>query len=203
MFIKNIVSDYEILVVNDGSYDNTRAFVEKIMLSNYHIKLINHLKNKGYGNALRSGFKEAKYDWIFFTDSDLQFDIHEIVNFIDHVDSNRIVIGFRKNRKDAFHRIGNATIYNKTLNILFGLTVRDVDCAYKLFPKSLLEKILLKSNGALINAELLIKARQAGFEFKEIEVSHFPRISGKSSGANPRVIAKAFQEILLFKLNIL
>jgi len=190
------IKDFEILVINDGSNDNTRFIVEKISKIDNRIKIINHIKNEGYGAALKTGIKSCKYEYIFFSDSDLQFDIKEIRNMITHTDYYDVIIGYRLNRKDNILRKINATGWNILNRILFKLKIRDINCAFKLFKKDVFNNINIYSNGAMVNAEILIKLQKSGKLFKEIPVNHFPRVQGKQTGANILVIIKSFKEII-------
>ena len=190
--LKKIAKNYEIIVIDDGSVDNTAQKAKEIP----QVRLISHSKNLGYGAALKTGFYNAKYKLISFMDSDLQFDFKEINKFLDYIEDYDLVIGFRKSRADKLVRKLNARIYSLLLNLIFNLNVRDVDCGFKLVRREIFKEIKLESDGALISAELLIKARKKGFRIKEIEVSHFPRILGKQTGANPKVILKTFFEII-------
>jgi|SRR3989344_1439144 len=189
--LKKIAKNYEIIVIDDGSVDNTAQKAKEIP----QVRLISHSKNLGYGAALKTGFYNAKYKLISFMDSDLQFDFKEINKFLDYIEDYDLVIGFRKNRADNLVRKLNARTYSLLLNLLFNLNVHDVDCGFKLVKKDIFKVISLQSNGALVSAELLIKARKNGFKIKEVEVNHFPRIAGKQTGANPKVILKTFLEI--------
>jgi|SRR3989344_8136303 len=190
--LKKIAKNYEIIVVDDGSIDRTAEEVLKIR----DVRLISHQRNLGYGAALKSGLSNSRYELIVFIDADLQFDFKEINKFLDYIEDYDLVIGFRKSRADKLVRKLNARIYSLLLNLIFNLNVRDVDCGFKLVRREIFKEIKLESDGALISAELLIKARKKGFRIKEIEVSHFPRILGKQTGANPKVILKTFFEII-------
>ena len=189
------IQDYEIIVVNDGSVDRTREIVEKLSVGNPRIKLVNHEVNKGYGSALRSGFDNASKDYIFFMDSDGQFDISDLNGLIPYVSENQAVIGYRENRADSFIRSLNAWLYGLYIYICFGLRVWDMDCAFKIFPNAAYQSVRpIKSDGALFSAEFLIKLQKRGYKLKEVPVRHFPREYGTQSGANIRVILKMFNE---------
>ncbi len=190
------ISNFEILIINDGSKDNTQKISDYLSSKNNKIKVINHSENKGYGAALKTGIKSCKYEYIFFSDADLQFDINDIKKMIKYINKYDVIIGYRLNRKDNLFRKINAMSWNILNRILFGLRVKDIDCAFKLFKKDSLNEIKIYSNGAMINAEILIKLQRRGFNFKEIAVNHFSRMSGKPTGGNINVIIKAFNEII-------
>ena len=194
-YLENNVTSYEIIVVNDGSLDNTKEIVEDLALKNANIVLVNHEVNKGYGSALRSGFDSAKSEFIFFMDSDGQFNIQDLDRLLPFVSPDKIVIGYRENRADSFIRSLNAWMYAQYITIMFGLKVVDMDCAFKVFPTKAYRDIApIKSGGALFTAEFLIKLKREGVLLKEVPVRHFPRQFGTQSGANINVILRMFKE---------
>jgi glycosyltransferase involved in cell wall biosynthesis len=194
-YLKQTFKDYEIIVVNDGSVDGTPAIVEKLALSNSRIILVNHPKNLGYGSALRAGFERASLDYVFLMDSDGQFDINDIDRFIPFLEDYDVVVGYREKRADSFIRSLNARLYHIFIRLLFGLKLRDMDCAFKIFPRVAYHVIKpIKSGGALFTAEFLIKLERKRFKIQEVPVRHFPRQFGKQTGANLKVILRMFRE---------
>jgi glycosyltransferase involved in cell wall biosynthesis len=193
--VQQITDTYEVIVVDDGSKDKTSEIVQRYAKNNPHVRLIQHSKNKGYGDALKSGIGGARYDYIFFTDSDLQFDLDELKIFATYIPQYDTVIGYRKNRNDPFIRIVNAKLWNIANRILFGLKVKDIDCAFKLLRRDMVQKISILSGGAMISAEMLIKLDDLGITIKELPVTHFPRTMGSQTGANIHVIIRAFKEM--------
>ncbi len=194
-YLEKNFGEYEIVVVNDGSSDGTRGIVEEISSANPEVVLVNHETNKGYGSALRSGFDRASKEFIFFMDSDGQFDINDLSGLTPYAGSGRVVIGYREDRADSFIRSLNAWLYSMYIYVVFGLKVRDMDCAFKIFPAGAYRDVKpVKSEGALFSAEFLIKLKRRGFQFKEVPVRHFPRVFGSQTGANIRVILKMFKE---------
>lgn len=192
--------NYEVIVVNDGSKDNTEEVVKKLEKENSRIRLINHRTNLGYGEALKSGFYSAKYDTICYTDGDGQFDFSEVTKFLEKIDDNDVIVGYRIKRQDPFFRILFAKGWALALFTFFRLGLKDIDCGFKMVKRSVLEKIehLQSQRGAMINAELVIKAKKAGFRIGQVGVNHYPRLLGKPTGANIKVIIKSFVD--LFKL---
>lgn len=193
--IPQFTGKLEIILVNDGSSDDTKKIGRQLAKKYPAVKLVSHDSNKGYGGALKSGFKAAQYDWVFFADGDRQFDLRELGKLTAKSDQADLVIGYRHNRADTFIRTLNAKLFNLLIRLLFGLKVRDIDCAFKLIKKDVLGSLELKSDGAMISSELLIKARKAGYKIVEVPVEHFPRQVGDSTGADPKVIFKAFYDI--------
>jgi len=191
------IADYEIIIINDGSSDATQAIAEGIAAKNKHIRVIEHEQNRGYGAALKTGLAAATKDWVFFTDSDRQFDIVELQNLLVHIPNHDAVIAYRAPRRDPFMRLVNAKAWNLLNRFLFGLRVRDIDCAFKLLRREDVQNMRLSSRGAMINAELLIKLARRGLRIKEVPVSHLPRLRGSPTGAKPSVIFRALREIVM------
>lgn len=194
-YLEKNVGTYEVIVVNDGSSDNTRSIVGEIMSGNPSVILVNHEVNRGYGGALLSGFEKASLDYIFFMDSDGQFDISDLDRMLPSVNESDVLIGYREDRADSVLRSLNAWLYAMYIYIMFGLKVKDMDCAFKVFPTKsyhLVRPII--SGGALFTAEFLIKLKNQGFRLKEFPVHHFPRKFGTQSGANIKVILRMFKE---------
>ena len=194
--LKEIAREFEIIIVDDGSTDGTGELAEELVNIYPQVRLVQHPKNLGYGSALRSGFKKAKYRWLFFTDADQQFDLSEIKKLLPYLEQSPLVIGYRQNRRDKFHRRLLGELFSFLMRNIFKIKARDVNCAFKIFDRKILEGVELKSPGALINAELLYRAKEKGIEPIEVAVSHFPRKTGKPSGGSFRVIFRAGWETI-------
>lgn len=201
-YIPTFADKYELIVVDDGSEDNTRAIAQSLAENNKHIRVISHPENLGYGAALKTGFKEAKYDWVFFTDADLQFNLAELKDLLAYTDTFKAIIGFRTARAEGFGRARNAYMFKLFINLLFRVHVKDIDCAFKLFQTDLLKSIKLESNGAFISAELLYKLKKNHVKFKQLPVTHYPRLRGNPTGANFKVIFKAGWDALSLYFSI-
>ena len=195
--------DHEILVVDDGSTDRTRSLVEAASALDPRIKLLRHDTNRGYGEALRTGFTAAQMDLVFFTDADNQFDLEELEAFLPWIDRVDVVAGYRVKRQDPLARRVMARSWNYLVRVLFFVPVRDIDCAFKLFNRRRLEAIDLESVGAMVNTELMVKLGRAGASVVEVGVHHRPRRAGEARGASPRVIATAFREVLRMRKQLM
>jgi glycosyltransferase involved in cell wall biosynthesis len=198
MVLPKLAQTYEIVLVNDGSRDATTPICDELAEQYPEVRAIHHMVNRGYGAALKSGILAARYDYIFFTDSDGQFDLQELENLIEYAGHYDIVTGYRAKRQDPPHRLINAWGWKTLVRMLLGVKVRDIDCAFKVFQRSVFDRIQIRSVGAMVNTEILAQANSFGMRIFEVKVTHYPRRAGKPSGANLRVIAKAFKE--LFRL---
>lgn len=188
---------YEVIIVDDGSKDRTADIVREYAAKNPSVILERHEKNRGYGGALQTGFGRCSKGLIFFSDCDLQFDLSELQLLIDKMQSDPTldaVIGYRIKRADPFNRKLNAFGWKMWARLLFGLKVKDIDCAFKLFKRSVIENIQIESTGALINVEILAKIRKMGCKLTELGVHHYPRTAGTQTGAKLHVILRAFYE---------
>lgn len=195
--LRKVAKKYEILVVNDGSTDNTEAVVNKIVKRNPNVRMITHSPNKGYGGALKTGLYESKYKYISFIDADGQFDFAQIGKFIEHIKDFDLVIGYRQNRADSSLRIGTAYLLKLWNLFWFKFWVKDADCGFKLIKKEVVDRLpKLKTESAITETEFLIRAQRAGYKFKQVPVGHYPRTTGKSTGGNLSVIFKAAKETL-------
>ena len=198
-FAPTMGEQYEVIIVDDGSKDGTAGLIDRLAAAHNQVVAVHHPFNRGYGAALRSGFKTARGKLIFFMDGDGQFDIGEMPKLMRLIqDGVDIACGYRIKRADPLIRTVNAALYNAFVRVLFGLRVKDIDCAFKLFKRKVIDDITLSANGALINTEFLILAKQKGYHIKQVGVSHFPRTKGKQTGNNLVVVLRAFAELAKF-----
>jgi len=201
--LREMVDDFEIIIVNDGSTDGTRQVCLGLQQRFANVRLLDKKDNEGYGYALRDGFAAARFELIFFSDSDRQFDIVNLKDLLKHIDDYDIVVGFRKNRQDAWRRKFLSWGYHLLAQFLFRINVRDIDCAFKLFKKKVFERIHIQSRYYFVNTEILAKARLYGFSIKETGVSHFPRYEGESKirfGDIPRTLREVARIYGLLRL---
>jgi glycosyltransferase involved in cell wall biosynthesis len=178
--LRELTSEYEILIVDDGSTDRTGEIADRLARENRRIRVIHHPKNRGYGLALRSGFAAAALDLVFYTDGDLQFDVAELSKLIPLIRDADIVSAYKIKRMDGLQRRAVSWVYNTSLRLFFGLPIRDVNCGFKLYRREVFRKIELRSTRGLIDAEVLLKARRAGFRIVQIGVTHYCRRAGGS-----------------------
>jgi glycosyltransferase involved in cell wall biosynthesis len=194
--LPKVVADLEIVIVNDGSKDSTPEIIDRLAEQDNRVKVVHHLTNLGYGAALQSGFRMASGDLIMFMDADRQFDIADITALVPYVPHFDIVAGYRIDRQDPTYRKLYGKLFGLVVWVLFGVKMRDVDCAFKIYRAELLKEMQLTAPGALINTEMLARARRKGATVAQVGVRHYPRLAGQSSGGSPRVVFRAIGETL-------
>lgn len=197
--LDRVARDYEIILVDDGSQAQTRGILEKINLLSDRVRVVYHERNQGYGSAIRTGIQQSKYEYIFYTDADAQYDARELELLLpcmtDRVD---IVNGYKIKRSDPFYRVIIGKLYYHITKLMFGFPIRDVDCDFRLMRKSIFDQVELKSNSGVICVEMITKIHRAGFRFAEVGVHHYFRTSGKSQFLNFRRVFRV--GIDLFRL---
>lgn len=194
---EKVADKWEILMIDDGSTDNTLEIAHKLAKKDRRLKVVSHHNNRGYGAALNSGFTHAQYEYIVFIDGDGQFDFSEISKFLAPIENADMVIGYRKKRNDKnlFKRLLLMYMLKVWDFLLFRFYFRDIDCAFKLFRREAVEKLMpLRSEGAMISTEILAKAKRKKLRVKEVGVTHYPREAGHQSGANFPVVVRAVLE---------
>lgn len=203
--LETLNCNYEIVVVDDGSSDNTASIVKEISEQHTQVRLIKHERNQGYGAAVFTGLTNAVKDLVFFTDSDRQFDLTELEKLLQLIETADLTVGYRAPRRDPFMRKLNGWGWSKLVTLLFGYTARDIDCAFKLMRRNVVQRLQneIRSRGATFSAEFLVRAKYAGFNINEAAIEgHRPRVAGNPTGAKPAVIIRAFKELFLFRLTL-
>ncbi len=195
---KRFCPNVEVIVVDDGSRDRTGAIIDEMAALNASVVALHHSPNRGYGGALLSGFGAARGEYVFFMDSDGQFDIEDIARLLPIAESafGTVVLGYRERRRDSLQRRLNAWGWKQLVGFVLGLRgIRDIDCAFKLFPTRLVHACHITAQGAMVNTELLVKLQRMRVPLVQVPVRHFPRRQGKATGADLRVILRAFKEL--------
>ena len=196
--LSEVSDQHEVIVVDDGSRDQTAAIADRLAANNGNVRVVHHPVNRGYGAAVRSGFSAARHPLLVLADGDNQFDLTELPVLLRNLGEKDIISGYRIARHDPAFRRLYAFMYNRTARLLFGISIRDVNCGFKVYRKSVVERLLpqLRSTGALINVEMFARARKLGARVTEVGVHHYPREVGQQTGGNPAVIIRAFKEML-------
>ena len=201
-----IAEQFEIIAVNDGSKDRTAEIADRLAAEHPDVvRVVHHPVNRGYGGALRSGFEASRYELLAFTDGDRQFrvaDLGRLTARLAEPDRPDVVVGYRIKRADPVIRVVYARSYKLANRIFFGLKVKDVDCACKLFRREALEGVRVESGGAFFSAELLIKVQAAGRSVAQVGVPHYPRTAGSPTGAKPSVIWRAVKDFWGLRLRM-
>jgi glycosyltransferase involved in cell wall biosynthesis len=195
--------NFEIIPVNDGSRDATGAIIDRLHSEEPRVRPVHHKANKGYGGAVASGISASTGDFVMFMDADRQFDIADIRRLAPFVAEFDCVAGFRMERADPLLRRVNAEIFNLAVRIAFGVHLRDLDCAFKIFRGDIIRAIPLTSSGALINAEMQAKLRRQRATLQQVGVPHHPRVAGTPTGGNLKVILKAMRGMVILWIQML
>jgi glycosyltransferase involved in cell wall biosynthesis len=191
-----LVADaYEVIVVNDGSIDQTGAIADRLAKEDSHVKVVHHEKNRGYGGAVISGIRAAKQPYVVLADGDGQFDPKEVASLTAYVPEYDVVVGKRIHRADHLMRRINGKAWTMLVRVVLGIGISDIDCGFKLFKREFLDGMELRAHGAMISTELMARVAGRGAKIKEVGVHHLPRLAGEQSGANFKVIARAFKEL--------
>lgn len=189
--LKRLTRNYEVIVVNDGSVDDSKNILTNLMKGKNQFKLVNNPKNLGYGGAVRTGFRHAKKDLVFYTDGDGQYDVREIIHLVPLMDDGtNFVNGMKIHRNDSEFRVVAGNLYNMIVRWMFWLPINDTDCDFRLIRRSLLTKLDLKSNEGDICVELVKKAQRSGGKFRQVSIHHHERQYGKSQFLKPMKLYK-------------
>lgn len=174
--VKKITSNYEIIVVNDASADASLQVLQLLKKKLKKLRVLNHKKNKGYGGTLKSGFKTAKKEWLFYTDGDFQYDVQELLKLVKAVNKKtELIQAYKIKRQDPWYRILIGHLYNWFVKIIFSLPFKDIDCDFRLIKRKAIQKIKLDSDTGVICVEMMLKLKENKINYKEIPVCHYPR----------------------------
>jgi glycosyltransferase involved in cell wall biosynthesis len=193
--LPKVAGEYEVIVVDDGSRDRTGAIADGLAAEDPHVRVVHHEVNRGYGGAVISGIRAARMPYVLLSDGDGQFDPADAARLAARVPECDVVCGRRVRRADHLMRRVNGKAWTMLVRMLLGITISDIDCGFKLFKRELLERIELRAHGAMISTELMARLAGRGARVCEVDVAHLPRLAGEQSGANLKVVARAFKEL--------
>ena len=200
--LEETTKDYEIIIVNDGSEDNSAEIADQLAKKHKNIKVIHHEKNKGYGGALKTGFKNVTKDLVFYTDGDAQYNALELKRLLPHINDHHVVNGYKLNRGDGILRKILGTTYNHTVRFIFNLKVKDVDCDFRLMHSKIFKNINLKTDTGMICVEMMKKIENQNYKIKNIPVNHYPRTYGRSQFLRPKRVIKTMKGVLDLWVNL-
>jgi glycosyltransferase involved in cell wall biosynthesis len=200
--LPKFTADFDVVIVDDGSRDGTEEEGRRLAARHPEVSYLRHPDNRGYGEAIRSGLNSLRGEVAFYTDGDQQFDLAELSRAWPLLAAADIVAGYRIKRADPAHRLFIAWSYNRLIRMLFGLRVHDVDCAFKLIRREVVEAVEPTSGGAFFSAEFLLRADHLGFRVVEVGVNHYPRTVGKAKGATPAVILRTMKDMFRLRLRL-
>jgi glycosyltransferase involved in cell wall biosynthesis len=195
--LPKVAADYEVIVVNDGSRDRTGEIAARLAAENPHVKVVNHEVNRGYGGAVISGIRAASMPYVMLSDGDGQFDPKDVEKLAAFMPEYDVVVGRRAHRADHLMRRINGKAWTLLVRVVLGVTITDIDCGFKMFRRGLLNGMELRAHGAMISTELMARLMGRGARIKEVDVQHLPRTAGEQSGANLRVVMRAFRELFV------
>jgi len=195
--LPNVADDYEVIVVNDGSRDRTGEIAARLAAENSHVKVVNHEVNRGYGGAVISGIRAATMPYVMLSDGDGQFDPKDVGKLAAFMPEFDVVVGRRVRRADHLIRKLNGKAWSVLVRVVLGVGISDIDCGFKMFKRQMLDAMELRAHGAMISTELMARLAGRGARVKEVDVQHLPRIAGEQSGANLRVVTRAFRELFV------
>lgn len=194
--LPSVADDYEIIVVDDGSRDRTGEIADRLAAADGHVKVVHHPVNRGYGGAVISGVRAATLPYVLLCDGDGQFDPRDIALLAAKTPECDVVVGHRVVRADPLMRRINGKAWTTLMRLMFGIGISDIDCGFKLFKRDFLSGLELRAQGAMISTELMARMAARGARVGEVDVRHMPRLTGEQSGANLKVILRAFRELL-------
>ena len=194
--LRQVSNDFEIVVVNDGSADYTTTVLDEMRNRYPELRIIHHPVNKGYGAALRSGFKAATKDWVFYTDGDSQYNPLELPLLVSALHEGADAAnGYKLSRNDSILRTIIGRAYHNLVKIFFVIRIRDVDFDFRLIPRRILNEIELESVSGAICLEMVKKIEDAGYVFAEVPVNHYSRKYGVSQFFVPWRIIRSLRQL--------
>jgi glycosyltransferase involved in cell wall biosynthesis len=188
--LDQLAAEYEVIIVDDGSPDRAGQLADAIAAADPRVRVIHHPRNLGYGEALRSGFRAARFEWIGFTDGDDEYELADLAKLLRLQDHYDLIITFRYAKRYGSWRIFVSFVYNHLLRFLFQTRYRDVSCGLRLIRKAVVDDLELTSTSPFIGAEIAIKTMLKGYRVGEVGIQTFPRDFGRGSSTSlPNILA--------------
>lgn len=201
--LKAVADTFEIVIIDDGSTDSTPKIADDLAREFKEVRVVHHPQREGYGVALMDGFRESRYDYVCYTDSDNQYDVRELFAARNHLAQADVLSGYVREKAVDARRKLQSNIFNALVRTLFSFPIRDVNCSMKLYKRAVLDAIPIRSKSAFIDAEMLIRAYRAGFTVAQFPVTHYERTSGIATGSRPSVILETIRDMVKFRLGLL
>ncbi len=196
--LQEVTSDYEMIIIDDGSDEKSKEILRMLKKRFPKLRIVTHEKNRGYGGAIKDGIRQAKMEWVFYTDGDAQYDPRDLRLLVKKIGPKvDIVNGYKIKRSDPWYRKATGKTYHTFVKVLFNIPIRDTDCDFRLMRRVIFDKVKLESNSGLICAEMIKKIADFGFKFKEVPVNHYWRTSGKSQFFNIRRVSRVVFGLLV------
>lgn len=204
-FLQKHAEKYEIIIIHDGGSDNTGGVADDMAIKFPFVRVIHHIKNKGYTATLKEGFEISKYDYVMYTDGDNQYNVYDAEPYLHLLDNSDIISGYAVKKAVSGFRKFQSLVHNLLINSLFLSNYKDINCSLKIFKKTVLDQIKINSDdrGAFIDAELILKARQKGYIISQFPVTHYERKSGVASGSKPKIIINTIKDLIRLRFNLI
>lgn len=199
--MKKLKKKYEIVIVDDGCPEQSGQYAKKFSINNKKIKVIFHKKNLGYGAAIKTGLKNCRYQWIFQTDGDAEYDVKDLIKLVKFTKTADLVITYRFEKKYNTTRIIISWIYNVILRFLFLTNFKDISTGSRLINKKMFKNINLVSNSPFIGAELAIRSKYKGYKVSEVGIHTYPRTFGSGSTVSLKNIFLTIKDMIKFFFN--
>jgi len=201
--LSRIAEKFEIIIVEDGSPDKTGEVADDLAQRFSNTRAVHHEKNRGYGGALKTGFTESKYDYVMYTDGDHQYDVYEFEPYFYLLENADIISGYVKKKAVSNSRKFQSFFFNFLIGVMFFTRVNDINCSMKIYKRKVLDSIVIKSDSAFIDAEMILRSKKKGFKVRHFPVTHYEREEGLASGSNPSVIINTIKDMIKYRLGIL
>jgi glycosyltransferase involved in cell wall biosynthesis len=204
-FLTKHAQEFEIVIIEDGSPDNTGAVADDLASQFAQVRVVHHAKNQGYTATLREGFTTARYEYVMYTDGDNQYDITDFEPYLHLIEENDLIAGYARVKAASRRRALQSFVFNALIVVLFLRWYRDINCSMKLIRRSALSRIPLRSSprGAFIDAELMVRAARAGLRIAQFPVVHYARKSGIASGSKPSLVWETMKDAFKLRLGLL